>query len=82
MSQLTLEQRVMVLERKVTEIESHASNGQKKKPWLSTLGMFGDDEGMKEIFDEAMKIREKDRQRARRRYAKKGAATRKSKGTT
>jgi hypothetical protein len=79
MSQLTLEQRVTLLEQKIADIESHAGNGQKKKPWLTTLGMFGDDEGMKEIFDEAMKIREQDRQRARRRYAKK-ASSRKAKG--
>jgi hypothetical protein len=33
--------------------------------------MFTDDEGMREVFDEALKLRGKDRERARRRYAKK-----------
>ena len=32
--------------------------------------MFTDDPGMQEVFKEAMKIREADRERARRRYAK------------
>jgi hypothetical protein len=67
MSRLSLEQRVAVLEQKIADLQANARNGAKPKPWLRTLGLFGNDEGMLEIFDEAMKLREKDRQRARRR---------------
>ncbi len=66
---LTLEQRVAALEQRLAEMQSHQANG-KEKPWLRTMGMFAGDDSMKEIFDEALKIRAKDRERARRRNAK------------
>jgi hypothetical protein len=62
----TLEQRVAVLEQQVAELKAQGRNGRDQKPWLRVLGMFAGDEGMKEIFEEALKLREQDRQRARR----------------
>jgi hypothetical protein len=35
------------------------------KDWKRTVGMFTNDEGMKQLFQEALKIREKDRRQAR-----------------
>jgi hypothetical protein len=71
----TLEQRVSALEREVAELRTQRANGGDLKPWLRVLGIFAGDEGMKEIFDEALKLREQDRQRARR-HTKKAAAGR------
>jgi hypothetical protein len=66
----TLEERVAALEREVAQLKLHGANGSNDKPWLRALGFFGDDPGMKEIFDEALKIREKDRQRAYKRFSR------------
>ena len=74
MSGLTLEQRLAVLEKQMAELKAQKSNGPAEKPWLRTMGMFAGDQGMKEIFDEALKLREKDRQRARRRQTDKRRA--------
>jgi len=70
MPNLTLEQRVTALEQQVAELKAQGMNNGENKPWLRVLGIFAGDEGMKEIFDEALKLCEKDRQRARRRYTK------------
>jgi hypothetical protein len=70
MIQPTLETRVAALEREVAELKAALANGSRQKDWRGTIGMFTDDPGMQEIFKEAMKIREADRKRARRRYAK------------
>ena len=69
----TLEQRVAQLEKQVAELTATSANG-KEKPWLRTMGMFAGDEAMKEIFAEALKLREHDRARARKRRAKKRMA--------
>lgn len=66
MAELTLEQRVAALEMQLAAMQSHPNDGEKQRPWLRTMGMFAGDAGMKEIFDEALKIREADRRRARR----------------
>ena len=76
MTQPTLEQRVAALERQVAQLQGQDGNGKPEKPWLTTMGAFSGDEGMKEIFEEALKFREKDRERARRRYAKKSPSRR------
>jgi hypothetical protein len=62
-----LEKRVHALEKRVGELEKIAANGR-QKDWRRTVGMFTDDEGMQDLFKEALKIRERDRERARRRY--------------
>jgi hypothetical protein len=72
----TLEQRVAALEQQVAQMKAQGINGRDQKPWLRVQGVFAGDEGMKEIFEEALKLREKDRQRSRRRYTKKPATRR------
>ena len=68
----SLAARVSRLERELATVRQ-ALKDRPAKDWQRTIGMFGNDPVMKQIFDEAAKFREKDRQRARRRYAKKGA---------
>ncbi len=70
MPQLSLEQRVAALERQVAQIKVQHTNGPRRKDWRKTVGMFTDDPGMLELFADAMKIREADRQKARRRQSK------------
>jgi len=70
MPQLSLEQRVAALERQWAEMQSAKANGPGKNDWRQTVGMFSDDPGMLELFADAMKIREADREKARRRFRK------------
>jgi len=71
MAKTTLEQRVQTLEAEVQELRAELhSKTTRKKDWRRTAGMFTDDEGMKELFREALKIREADRAKARKKYAK------------
>jgi hypothetical protein len=76
MPNASLEHRVEALERQVAELRAERVNGRDQKPWLRVQGIFAGDEGMKEIFDEALRLREKDRQGARRRHNKKTATRR------
>jgi hypothetical protein len=68
----SLEHRVAVLEKQVAKLK----NSHEQKPWLRVQGIFAGNEGMKEIFAEALKLRERDRQRARRRSRRKAATSR------
>ena len=70
MPPLTLEQRVAALEEKVAELTAQQEDGPAKKDWRRTVGMFTDNPGMQELFADAMKIREADRKKARRRPRK------------
>jgi hypothetical protein len=70
MPPLTLEERVAALEKHVSELEARQANGASEKPWLRTMGAFAGNAEMKEIFDEALKLREADRKKTRRRLAK------------
>lgn len=69
----TLEQRVAVLELELSELKAQRGNGH-VKDWRRTVGMFTDNPGMKELFGEAMKLREADRGKARRRPQRKRTA--------
>ncbi|MFL5244240.1 MAG: hypothetical protein ACJ8FY_19220 [Gemmataceae bacterium] len=62
----TLENRVAVLEQKVNELSSALEKGAPPKDWRSTIGTFAGDESMKQIFEQARKIREADRKKAKR----------------
>jgi hypothetical protein len=62
----SLEQRVAALEHELAELKARCGNGP-AKDWRRTVGMFTDNPGMKELFAEAMKLREADRRKARRR---------------
>jgi hypothetical protein len=70
MSKNDLEERVKALEQQVAELQAAVANGARANDWRSTIGMFRGDETMGRICDAALAYREKDRERARRRYAK------------
>jgi hypothetical protein len=73
MHPLSLEQRVAALEQELADLKSRRGQ-RREKDWRRTIGMFSDDPGMKEVFAEAMKLREADRSKARRRkHAKRPA---------
>ena len=74
MKTLTIEQRVAVLEQELSELKARGGNGR-IKDWRRTVGIFTDNPGMKELFAEAMKLREADRSKARRRPRRKRPAT-------
>jgi hypothetical protein len=73
MKKLTIEQRVAVLEQELSELKARRDNGR-VKDWRRTVGRFTDNPGMKELFAEAMKLREADRRKARRRQPRKRPA--------
>jgi hypothetical protein len=62
----SLEERVGILERELAALKVSAANGSPRKDWRRTIGMFTDDPEMQRLFEEAMKLREADRARARR----------------
>ena len=68
--QPTLEERIAVLEQQVADLKTAVANGQGLEDWRRTIGMFAGDEVMKRILDEALRFRERDRERARHRPAK------------
>ncbi len=70
MTQDTLEKRVTRLEQQMAQLLANSPATLPAKDWRRTIGMFAGDEIMKKIFEEGRKIREADRLRARRRYAK------------
>ena len=74
MKTLTIEQRVAVLEQELSELKVRRGSGH-VKDWRRTVGMFTDNPGMKELFAEAIKLREADRRKARRRPLRKRPAT-------
>jgi hypothetical protein len=58
--------------RRAGKSEAHLSpikprNSKPTKDWRQTVGVFTDDDGMKQLFREALKIREEDRRQARAR---------------
>ena len=74
MKALTIEERVAVLEQELSELKARGGDGR-VKDWRRTVGMFTGNPGMKELFADAMKLREADRRKARRRQRKKRPAT-------
>jgi hypothetical protein len=73
MKTLTIEERVAVLEQELSELKARKGNDRVKN-WRRTVGMFTDNPGMKELFAEAMKLREADRRKARRQQRRKRPA--------
>ena len=65
-SVIALEQRVDVLEKRVAEVSARILAPMPEKDWRSTLGMFAGDPVMREIDEEGRKIREAEREEARR----------------
>jgi len=70
MSRNQLEERVAALEHQLAELGAEVQKSQQGKDWRSTVGIFTGDEFMKRVFEEALRLREVDQERARRRYAK------------
>jgi len=70
MSNDTLEQRVRILERKVTELEAAVKNGADDKAWQKTFGIFKGDETIKRIDEYGRQWREAERRKARARKPK------------
>lgn len=72
MVQSALESRLARLETQVQELQSQLqavkSGG---KDWRRTIGMFTDDEGMKSVFQAALKLRQADRKKTRSRTTRK-----------
>jgi hypothetical protein len=63
-----LEQRVVALEQEVKELKAASSNGL--PGWKRAVQEFRGDEDVLAVLREAMKLREKDRRAARKKYAK------------
>ena len=72
MNNHTLEQRVARLEADLQQLRSElcSRRPERRSDWRSLVGAFTDDPGMQEIFKEAMRLREADRRKARRKPAK------------
>ena len=60
------------LEQELSQLKAHRG---RDKDWRRTVGMFTDNPGMKELFADAMKLREADRRKARRQRKKRPAAS-------
>jgi hypothetical protein len=70
MSQQTLEERVAALEKEVARLSDlpRAPGEPGRDDWKSVVGILANDPIMKEIDEETRKIRERDRERARRKW--------------
>jgi hypothetical protein len=68
MSEPTLEERVAALEKHVVQLLARVPPLPQPPDWRSTVGMFANDEVMKQIDAEGRKIREADRRRAKREF--------------
>jgi hypothetical protein len=69
----SLEQRVAALEQEMAELKARAGNGR-VKDWRRSIARFTDKPGMKELFAEAMNLRQADRRKARQPQKKRPAA--------
>lgn len=65
MTRATLEERMNALEKQVKELRAQVQKLARPKDWRNIVGIFEGNEGMKQIFEEARKIREEDRRRTR-----------------
>jgi hypothetical protein len=70
MAQGSVEERISALERTVAELIQSRRLTNRAKDWKRTVGMFSGNELMKQIDAAGRKIREQDRQRARKRGTK------------
>jgi hypothetical protein len=62
MTPITLEQRVERLEHIVGEMQKEPLREPGRDDWQSTIGALSNDSSAEEIIDEALKLREKERQ--------------------
>jgi CO/xanthine dehydrogenase Mo-binding subunit len=68
MATLSLEERVTRLEEEVAALKAGKPG---PRDWMTTVGMFDGDETLHAVFQEALKLREADRAKARKKYARK-----------
>jgi hypothetical protein len=66
-----LNRRLADLERQVGELKLQVGQTDRKE-WWKTIGMFSGNEGMKQIDEAGRKIREADREKARKAAARAG----------
>src|SRR5262245_59601425 len=59
-------ERINALERQIRDIRMSIGNTHDEKQWWRTIGMFSGDDVMKRIDEAGRKIREADREKARR----------------
>jgi hypothetical protein len=71
MKRPTTAERLAAVERQIAELRHVLVNGSQEKDWRSTIGMFTGDKVMKQIDEQARKIREADRRKARRQQQRK-----------
>jgi len=71
MRQSTIEKRLSNLEIRVSELDRMVNEPSLAKDWRRSIGAFTDDPAMQAVFDDALRIRAADRDRARRRTGKK-----------
>ena len=69
MPQGNFNERLETLELRVNQLQEEVCAAQQRPPkdWRRSIGVFTGDEGMQEIFREAMRLREADRKKARSR---------------
>ena len=63
MSKLSLEERVVKLEKAMVTVLEILDSSARKKDWRRTAGMFDGDSLMQEIIEEGRRIREEDRRK-------------------
>ena len=61
MSEPSLEERVVKLEKLLDSVLQNLDLNGRKKGWRRTAGMFDGDPLMKEIIDEGQRVRQEDR---------------------
>lgn len=71
-----LEQRLTAVEAELAELKRKVASPQPQRDWRKTIGAFSGDDGMMEIFEEARKLRESDRAKARKKPVAKKRARR------
>src|SRR5262245_32682694 len=59
-------ERIQALEIQIRDLRMSISNSQNEKQWWRTIGMFSGDEFMKRVDEAGRKIREADREKARK----------------
>mgnify|MGYP006969420868 FL=1 len=69
MAETNLEDRVATLEKQVADLMERILAPPPENDWRSTIGMFKDDPIMRQVDEEGRKIREADREQARRDYS-------------
>ena len=62
-----IEQRLAALEKRIAELASVIQHKlEPKRDWRQAVGMFTGDDGMREFFEDAQKLRAADRAKVRR----------------